>query len=95
MPNVLGKLEYYRQPWIKAMPNVPPPEDERIISWIGEFSDKTITYGILRCQRKFRTRPGIEPEEHHRYAGGVMFHEQKLLEEKMQQALQDRQEIAQ
>ena len=81
MPNILEKLDYYRQLWTKAMPNVPPPEDDHIISWIGEFSDKVVTYGILRAQRKFRTKTAIEPGEHYRYAGGVMFQEQKLLEE--------------
>ena len=86
MPNVLEQLDYCRHLWTKAMPNVPPPEGDHIISWIGEFSDKVVTYGILRAQRKLRTKTALEPGEHYRYAGGVIFHEQKLPEAKMQQA---------
>ena len=75
--DVLEQLEYFRTLWTKAMPGIPPPADEQIISWIGEFSAKIVTHGILRTQRKFRTQV-IEPAEYWRYAGGVMANESRL-----------------
>jgi hypothetical protein len=78
--DLLEQLEYFRTLWTKSMPEIAPPPDPQLLSLLGEFSAKAVTHAVMRTQRKFRTRPNVEPNEAWRYCGGVASNEQKLRE---------------
>lgn len=75
----IENAQVVRQLWEGLLPKREAPSMDRILLWLGGFSESVIEHGIRRTAAKlFHEREQMTAEDCHRYATSVMRHETEI-----------------
>jgi hypothetical protein len=88
MKTMVDRLDGLRKLWAAVVPGLDPPEDSRLVKWLGIYSDSELEYAFVRVNTQLRRGRVIrETSQVARYVAGVLANEAQKIKTRLARVL--------